>query len=66
MKRAVILPAIDGAAIRRSLAEILSGPVAFPVSRLVSFFDQDLNFSQLREAENYGGGSKLRLSEWFG
>ena len=34
----VILGAVDGATVRRSLAEILSGPVAFPASKLDSFF----------------------------
>ena len=38
LNREVILGAIDEATVRRSLAEILSGPVAFPASKLDSFF----------------------------
>ena len=38
LNREVILWAMDGATMLKSLAEILSGPVAFPASKLDSFF----------------------------
>ena len=41
---------IDGATIRRSLAEILSGPVAFPAFKFDNSF-KDLSFRDLREVE---------------
>ena len=63
MKRAVILPVIDGAAIQRSLAEILSGPVAFPVSRLVKFFKTSDSVSSEKQKVT---GEEARLTEWFG
>ena len=46
----MILGVIDGATIRRSLAEILSGPVAFPASKFENSF-KDLSFRDLREVE---------------
>ena len=51
LNREVILGTIDGATIRRSLAEILSGPVAFPASKLDSFFMTSTSVTLIREAE---------------
>ena len=43
--REVMLWAMDGATMRKSLAEILSGPVAFPTSKLDSFFSTSVSES---------------------